>query len=438
MISPTSRAILLAALGAPLSLLLAIGVAPNLWVLGLVWALVIGVLCVLDGVLAAPLEANGAAVHGPRLSPIGAGAINVNTQLAFAARGPARAEYLLETNPIVSAPETSERATPSENGWSGQTQLQPRRRGEALIENAHVRWRGPLGLVWRQTIAPVDARIAITPDLDAITRQAERLFSRTMMHGIKPMRDRGDGSEFDAMAEFAPGMDRRLVEWKQSARHGKLLAREVRAERNHQIAFAIDTGRVMCEPIDGAPRIDWSINAALLLAFVGLKLGDKVSFFGFDARPNLSTGFVSGARAFPLLLAQTAQLDYSSSETNYTLSLATLSEKLQRRSMVIVFTDFTDPVSAELMVENITRLTRRHMVVFVTFPDQELEALRDAPPQSGDAVSRAVIAHRLLRDRDVVLTRLRRLGVRIVSAPVDEIGAALVRAYDDLRRKERV
>jgi uncharacterized protein (DUF58 family) len=252
------------------------------------------------------------------------------------------------------------------------------------------------------------------------------------------LRDRGDGSEFDALAEFTPGMDRRLVEWKQSARHVKLLAKEVRAERNHQLAFAIDTGRAMCEPLAGAPRVDWSINAALLLAYVGLKLGDRVSFLGFDARPTLSTGFVSGVRAFPHLLVQSAQLDYSTEETNYTLSLSVLAQKLQRRSMVIVFTDFTDPVSAELMVENITRLARRHLVVFVTFPDQDLETLRDTAPRVGEDVSRAVIAHRLLQDREIVLARLKRLGVHIVSAPMDQLGAALVQACDYLRRQERI
>jgi uncharacterized protein (DUF58 family) len=150
------------------------------------------------------------------------------------------------------------------------------------------------------------------------------------------------------------------------------------------------------------------------------------------------TGFASGTRAFTHLQAQTAKLDYSTDESNYTLSLTALAERLQRRSMVIVFTDFTDTVNAELMVENITRLARRHMIVFVTFSDEELETLRDAEPRAPDDVARAVIAQRLLQERGVVLARLRRLGVHIVDAPVRQLGQALVRAYDTLRRQERV
>jgi uncharacterized protein (DUF58 family) len=95
-------------------------------------------------------------------------------------------------------------------------------------------------------------------------------------------------------------------------------------------------------------------------------------------------------------------------------------------------------VSAELMVENVARLARRHMIVFVAFHDEELETLRAAEPQTPDDMSRAVIAHQLLRERSLVLARLRRLGVFIVDAPADKLGPELVRAYDELRRRERI
>jgi uncharacterized protein (DUF58 family) len=438
MIAPTSRAIVLAALGAPLSLVLAV-LEPPLWPVGAAWGLTVAALILADGLLASARAQFDVAINAPRLAGIGAGAVKTKVRLSGKDnRRPPKADVALETNAIVVPSPRMQRAHSAEASAEADFELALKRRGEARIEAAHTRWKGPLGLAWRQRVERLDATIAVAPDLGAIEREAERLFSRTMVHGIKPLRDRGDGSEFDALTEFQPGMDARLVEWKQSARHVKLLAKEVRAERNHQIAFAIDTGRVMSEPIAGVARVDWSLNAALMLAYVGLKLGDRVSFFGFDARPNLSTGFVTGTRSFLHLQALTARLDYSTEETNFTLGLATLAEKLQRRSMVVVFTDFADTVSAELMIENITRLARRHMIVFVTFPDEELERLQARSPQAPEDVSRAVIAHQLLRERSIVLARLRRLGVRIVSAPVDRLGTALVRAYDELRRKERV
>jgi uncharacterized protein (DUF58 family) len=437
MIAPTSRAILFAAAGAPLSLLLA-AMAPAAWPIGPAWALAIVALVIADALLAGFNDALKVETNAPQMAGIGAGNIKVSFYLTFAKATPSSADITLETNEFFSVIPLR-RETPVSQGYAQTAfNLTPRRRGLGDIENAYVRWQGPLGLAWCQRISALNKKIAITPDFDAVERNATKLFSRTHVYGLKPLKDRGDGSEFDSLAKFESGMDRRLVDWKQSARHLNLLAKEVRVERNHQLTFAIDTGRLMCEPVSGAPRIDCALNAALTLAYVGLKLGDRISFFSFDAQPHLSTGFVTGARAFGHLKALTASLDYSTNETNHTLALATLAEKLQRRSMIVIFTDFADSISAELMVENLTRLARKHLIIFVTFQDEELEQLRGGDLLSPSDVTRAVIANQLLRERSLVLARLKRLGIHILDVPAANLGPSLIAAYDELRRKERL
>jgi uncharacterized protein (DUF58 family) len=150
----------------------------------------------------------------------------------------------------------------------------------------------------------------------------------------------------------------------------------------------------------------------------------------------MSTGTVAGPASFPLLQRLAAGIDYSAEETNFTLGLTQLSGQLERRSLIVVFTDFADSTSAELMIENLGRLLKRHVVLFMVFRDEELESLAGAEPAEPDDVSRAVIAHTLLRERDVVIERLRRLGAQIVDAPVDRMGPALLASYLDLKRRE--
>ena len=144
---------------------------------------------------------------------------------------------------------------------------------------------------------------------------------------------------------------------------------------------------------------------------------------------------MSGARAFPLLQNLAARIDYSTEETNYTLGLTQLAGELERRSLVVVFTDFADSTSAELMIENIERLLRRHMVLFVAFRDEELESMADKEPFEPEDISRAVIADALLREREVVISRLRRMGVEIVDAPMERAGISLLNAYLELKRR---
>lgn len=420
-----------------MSLLLA-AIAPAAWPLGPAWALAIIALVIADAQLARFNDKVKVETNAPRMVGVGAGDVNVSFYVTFESAPAPTAEMSIDTNTFFS-PFPARRTVDLADGY-GQTafRLTPHRRGAGMIEDAYIRWQGPLGLAWCQRVTALNSPIAITPDFDAVEREAAKLFSRTQVHGLKPLKDRGDGSEFDALAKFESGMDRRLVDWKQSARHLNLLAKEVRIERNHQLAFAIDTGRLMCEPVGGAPKVDHALNAALSLAYVGLKLGDRVSMFGFDAAPNLSTGFVTGSRAFGHLKAITSDIDYSSNETNHTLGLATLAERLQRRSMVVVFTDFADTISAELMIENLTRLARKHLIIFVTFRDEELEQLREGDLRSPSDVTRAVIANQLLRERNIVLTRLKRLGIHILDAPAGNLGPSLIAAYDELRRKERL
>jgi uncharacterized protein (DUF58 family) len=194
----------------------------------------------------------------------------------------------------------------------------------------------------------------------------------------------------------------------------------------------------MSEPMDGVPRVDSAVSAALLTAFVALKQGDRLGLFAFDAKPRASSKVVSGPGAFNLLQQVAAGIDYSSNETNYTLALATLATALKRRALVIVFTEFTDTVSAELMLAALGPLIRRHLLLFVVLRDAELENFTSAEPTDPDDISRAVTAAGLLQERRLVLTRLKHLGVEVVEAPAAEAGPAVVNAYLDLKRRGRL
>jgi uncharacterized protein (DUF58 family) len=229
-------------------------------------------------------------------------------------------------------------------------------------------------------------------------------------------------------------MDRRRIDWKASARHRHLYAKEMETERNNQIVFAFDCGQTMCEPIQGMPRLDRAVSAALATSYVALKGGDRVSLFGFAARPEVTTPFVTASRDFFRLQRAAAGLEYRSEEPNFTLALATLAARLQRRSLIVVFSDFTDPTSAQLMIESIGRLVSRHVVLFVTMADDELEAISGAAPEDLETLSMAVSADTLLRQRALVTKKLQQLGVDVVEAPYHTIGTRLIDAYLAIKR----
>ncbi len=425
---PTRRMIFVVLFGIPLSLVAA-AVSPPLWLIGVVWIVFAACLFLLDAALVANPSRLTFALHAP-LSLGVARQEAAWVKFAFAGSAPSELELAFDAGSRIAVMPDRQTCLVSARQARADFALMPLRRGEGRIENLWMRWHGPLGLVWKQRVDALKDKIAILPNIAAVKEEAVRLFQRDSGSlGLRVRLRPGEGAEFNALKEFQPGMDRRTIDWKQTARHGKPLAREFQAEENQHVVFALDTGRLMCEPLVGLPRIDRAIQAMLLLSYVALRMGDRVGIFAFDEKPVLASGTVAGPNAFAVLQRLAAGIDYSTAETNFTLGLTQLAGELDHRTIVVVFTDFSDTTSAELMLENVKRLMARHVVIFVAFRDEELESMARHEPVEPADVSRAVLADAMLRERGTVTARLRRLGVDVIDASVDRIGAGLIDAY---------
>jgi uncharacterized protein (DUF58 family) len=233
-------------------------------------------------------------------------------------------------------------------------------------------------------------------------------------------------------------MDNRFIDWKASARHRMLLSREHRAERNHHVVLAIDTGRLMSEELAGLPRLDSAIHAALLLAFAGLRCGDQISLYSFDATPGRLSPPHRSLGSFQSLIDLSSRLRYTSVETNFTLGLTQLMTELRRRALIVVLTDLVDTVTAEIMMESLLQMARHHLVVFGALRNPLLEELESAEPRSLSDVGKAVVAASLSKEREVVLRRLRRAGVLCVDALPKALGPGLLSRYLEIKRREMI
>jgi uncharacterized protein (DUF58 family) len=313
--------------------------------------------------------------------------------------------------------------------------LVPRRRGRVEVDSVWLRWRGPLSLVELRRRIPVNRVVDVLPNVRAVHGTTLQLFVQEAIYGLKTQIQKGEGAEFEALREYAPGLDSRFIDWKHSARHHKLVCKEFRSERNHQLVMAFDTGHLMLDPVDGLTRLDHAINAGLVLAWVSLHGGDLVGTFGFDARIRHFMSPVRGVASFARLHRGVAELDYHFQETNFTLGLAGLNARLKRRALVILFTDFVDTVTAELLIESMQRVANRHLVLFVTQRLALLQRAVDAAPRRFVDVAEAVIAQDFLRERRVVFERLERLGIHCLEVPSRGLPVALVNRYLTIKRR---
>ena len=432
-IYPTRAAIWAAAAGVPLTLIIAL-IVPGQWYAALAWPVAVLLLTAIDGLRGAGPSRARASVSLP--ASIGVGApLDAAVKIAIDGGAPQTVQFALDAGPLLKQDRDMGWIALRSGKGAGTHSLHAVRRGTARVDRLWLRWRGAMGLAWKQRTLAVGATMAVLPDIRPVHERGAQIFQRHALQGLMAQIDRGDGADFDTLVEFRTGMDRRAIDWKQSARHVKLHAKEYRSERNNQIVFAIDSGRQMSEPVAGLSRLDRVVSAMLLTGWIALKLGDRVALHAFDSRPRIASGLVSGAAAFGELQRLAARIDYSGEESNYSFALTHLAARLTRRSMIVLFTEFTDLTSAEFLVRAAARLVETHLLMVVVLRDEELEAFVERRPGNADDVTRAVTAAALLKDRLMVLTRLRHLGAHVVESEHDRVADRLVQAYVDLKRR---
>lgn len=435
---PTLRLVLLVAAGLPVSLGATL-IDARLWPAWVGYLAGVLLLGGVDALLGLPRRRLVIEAEAPDTLYMGETDPLVLSVRARGWRRTARLELLVDLGAGLAPVAPGTAAVPPGEAARVEVPLTPRRRGTAMVEAVWLRWRGPFGLMRRSLRRPLGARVRVVPNLRAVRSAALRFFgSREFLSGLKVEHYIGDGSEFESLREYMPGLDHRAIDWKASARHKKLLCQEFRAERNHQVIISIDTGHLMSEPLGAAPRLDHAINAGLMLSYFSLRTGDRVGLFGFDDKVRVFAEPAGGMGTFARLQRLTADLEYGTGETNFTLGLANLAARLRRRSLVVLLTEFVDVITAELMLENVQRLAVKHLVVFVALRDPLVADLSGREPRSLADLHRAVVAGDMAREREAVLGRLRRLGVLCIDAPPDRLSMSLLNRYLDVVRRELI
>lgn len=433
MIKPTGRAVVLFWLSLPFALFTVIA-NPGNWVVCIyvVGAAMLAILA--DAAMAfSPRSLNIKATTADKIYIGEHSTVSIVVEQPRA-RANVRFEMILEQRGDVDPPQP---ATVQMRGGT-ETKLDftvvPRRRGRIWIDRVWVRWRGPMQLVEFTKTVELNRVIEVVPNVRGVHKAALQFTADDTIFGEK-IQHKGEGIEFEALREYRPGHDIRFIDWKHSARHRKLLSKEFRTERNHNVIMAFDTGHLMVEPLGGIPRLDHTINAALRLAWLSLHSGDLVGTFGFDSYVRQYVQPVRGPTSFGRIQRATAELDYHYQETNFTLGLAELNARLKRRALVILFTDFVDTVTAELLIESMQRMAKRHVVVFVTLRDSFLQQTVDHQPEQFQDVARAVIAQDFLHERSIVLERLARCGVHCLDVPSGNLPVTLINRYLQIKQR---
>jgi uncharacterized protein (DUF58 family) len=182
-------------------------------------------------------------------------------------------------------------------------------------------------------------------------------------------------------------------------------------------------------------RLDYAVNAALLLAFVSQQRGDRVGLLAFSDRVQRAVPPRPGRRQFLALIEALYNLDAEPTEANFAEATNHLARHNPRRSLLVLFTDIADRDAASALVSHLEYLARRHLPLVVTLRDPGVEGLASAPLADADSVYRRAVARTVLDEREETLGRLRQAGVLTLDSPADRVSPWLINRYLEIKQR---
>lgn len=324
----------------------------------------------------------------------------------------------------------------------------PRERGDETMGVAALRYRSAWGLAERWAIAPVTQTVRVYPDLQAARRQSMYLV-RSRQVAIEKRRARvtGLGRDFESLREYREGDERRDICWTASARRARVVTRVYQPERSQAVWILVDAGRLLrgrvapagTDPMkSGGMKLDWMVNAALALAQVALTAGDRVGLLTYGRRTLHRLAPGRGPQHLRTIVESLAAVRAEPVEADHADAASVVMTSQKQRALIVWLTDLSETAGVPDVIESASKLSRRHVVLFTVMRLPEMAAVAAAVPAASAGMYRVLAAQETLDRRERLLAGLRERGALALELAPDDMTAALVSRYLDVKERNMV
>lgn len=313
-------------------------------------------------------------------------------------------------------------------------------RGEFSIGPTWLRVAGRFGILEAQRSFDVVDRVRVLPETyhspDELLKDAGA--DRMLLDKPSQTRHHGVGTEFESLNEFRDGDDPRRIDWRTTARLRHLIVRRYQIERHRDVMIVLDCGRLMGADAGRGSKLDCAIDASLMVARVALQSGDRCGIALFDDQILGYLPPVSGVSSVGAIADSIYHVQTRWRESDFARMFATLQQRQSKRSLIVIVSDMVDAETTTRFRASLSRLARRHVVLFAALQTPVLEELISAPSENSLDTSRKAVTYRLLREREQALHSVRRGGVNVLDVTPAQLTVPLINRFVELREKSLI
>ncbi len=330
------------------------------------------------------------------------------------------------------------RVTLPARGWAElRYGIRPVERGIARFGAVEARIASPLGLWLRTRHLGQDCEVKVYPNFAALTGYALLATdNRLSQIGVLQRRRRGEGLDFHQLREYREGDAPRQIDWKATARSAKLVSREYQDERDQQVLLVIDCGRRMGARDGEISHFDHVLNAALLVAYASLRQGDAVGLMTMSGERRHLAPRKSQA-TINLILNRVFDLQPSLAASDYYDAALEVMKRFRKRTLVVILSNMRDE-DDDTLGPALRLLQSRHLVLFASLRESILtRALATRVDTFERALTHAAAAG-YLGARELAFRKIEKGGAVCLDVEPENMPIALVNRYLDIKRSGRL
>jgi len=322
---------------------------------------------------------------------------------------------------------------PARGGVRHPAELRAERRGELAFRDLHVRLRSPLGLWSVRRRLDLGGELKVLPNYRPVVKYSLLAVAhRQEQSGIRRRPRRGQGTSFHQLRDYREGDLPQQIDWKATARRRELISREYEEERDQRVVLLLDRSRRMSVRAGETSLLDHALNASLLLSYVALEQGDRVSALGFSGEPDWIPP-VRGRTGMKSILFGTYDWETSGAPSDFFDAAKRTLVLERRRALVVMMTSLQGEDAAELQ-RAVESLSRRHLVVVANLRDPAVDEALARPARGREDTLAALGAAHHTEALRASVARLRERGMRVIDVTPEELPTHLATAYLDAKQ----
>lgn len=314
--------------------------------------------------------------------------------------------------------------------------VRPLERGAYIFGNLNIYIATKIGLIKRRYTFNKEQMVKVFPSFIQMKKyDFLAIDNRLTLAGLKKIRKIGNTLEFEQIKEYVSGDDIRSVNWKSTAKQGRLMVNQYQDEKMQPVYSIIDTSRVMKMPFNELKLVDYAINSSLAFSNIALKKNDKVGLLDFSNKIGNFLPAQAKKTYLNVILNTLYNIDSQFLDADIGKLQAYIKRNIPQRSLLLLYTNFEHISALKRQLPYLQAIAKKHVLVVIFFENTELKALSETPVKQIGDIFNKTIAQQFEYDKKVMVRELQKRGIQTVLTPPEDLTVNTINKYLEIKAR---